>query len=188
MSNDAESGSSCGTAANDDLVVVSVTDDVWLETCPSIERITWNAASVVRAYPASGCGVDVGEITVALSNDAMVRRLNLDYRGMDKPTNVLSFNALPSTALGIVAPLGDIVLGFETVCRESGDFQRPLEHHVQHLVVHGCLHLLGYDHETKVEAEAMEALETEILGVIGVPDPYTREPLAFAAVGSGQTS
>jgi probable rRNA maturation factor len=188
MSNDPEPGSSRGTAASDDLVVVSVTDDVWLETCPSIERISWNAASAVRAHPASGCGGDAGEITVALANDAMVRRLNHDYRGMDKPTNVLSFNALPSAAPGIVAPLGDIVLGFETVRRESGEFQRPLEHHVQHLVVHGCLHLLGHDHETEVEAEAMEALETEILRGIGIPDPYTRQSMAFAAVGSGETS
>jgi probable rRNA maturation factor len=188
MSNDPEPGSSCGAAACDDLVVVSVTDDVWLKTCPSIERISWNAACVVRAHPASGCGADVGEITVALSNDAMVRRLNHDYRGMDKPTNVLSFNALPSAAPGIVAPLGDIVLGFETIRWESGDFLRPLEHHVQHLVVHGCLHLLGHDHETEVEAEAMEALETEILGIIGVPDPYSSQSLAFASVGSGETS
>jgi probable rRNA maturation factor len=118
--------------------------------------------------PASAC--------VAFSTDAAVRALNAQFRGKDKPTNVLSFPAQASPpgllAPGEPVPLGDVVLAAETVAGEARDLGIPLEHHVQHLVVHGVLHLLGHDHEADAEAEAMEALETRILAVLGVPDPY----------------
>jgi probable rRNA maturation factor len=122
--------------------------------------------------------LDSAEAAIALSSDERVRALNLTYRGKDKPTNVLSFPAgedgLPP---GSRRHLGDIVLAAETVAREAAAEGKPLHHHLQHLAVHGLLHLLGYDHETEAEAAEMEALEVEILGQLGVPDPYAPESL-----------
>ena len=111
-----------------------------------------------------------GLVSVALSSDANVALLNERFRGKSKPTNVLSFPA------GVGAPegqLGDIILGLETVEREAREQDIPFPHHVQHLVVHGVLHLLGYDHETAADAERMEALEIAILSKLGITNPYT---------------
>lgn len=120
--------------------------------------------------------LDSAEAAIALSSDERVRALNLTYRGKDKPTNVLSFPAgedgLPP---GSRRHLGDIVLAAETVAREAAVEGKPLRHHLQHLAVHGLLHLLGYDHETEAEAAEMEALEVEILEQLGIPDPYAPE-------------
>ena len=122
------------------------------------------------ALPASAC--------VALSSDAAVRRLNAQFRGKDASTNVLSFPA-PALArapmrAGPSRPvfLGDVVLAAGTVAREAAALGIPVAHHVQHLVVHGLLHLLGYEHERDADAAAMEALETDILAGLGVADPY----------------
>ena len=103
-----------------------------------------------------------------------MRRLNLAYRGKDAPTNVLSFpfQRPPGTAGDADAYLGDVVLAAETVRREAAERGIEPTHHLQHLVVHGLLHLLGYDHETDAAAEDMEGLETEILATIGIADPY----------------
>jgi probable rRNA maturation factor len=118
--------------------------------------------------PASAC--------IAFATDADVRILNAQFRGKDKPTNVLSFpaRAPPQDVLGRHEPLslGDVVLAAETVAAEARDLGIPASHHVQHLVVHGVLHLLGHDHESDADADRMEALETRILAVLGVPDPY----------------
>lgn len=112
--------------------------------------------------------------TVALSNDSRVRGLNALYRQQDKPTNVLSFPAPEGTPSDIEgrAFLGDVVLAAETIAREAQDLGIPPAHHLQHLVVHGLLHLIGFDHEADEEAEEMEALETALLARIGIADPY----------------
>lgn len=113
-----------------------------------------------------------GFVTIALSSDARVCDLNGRFRGKPKPTNVLSFPA------GVGSPgdhIGDIVLGLETVEREAVEQDIPVAHHVQHLVVHGVLHLLGYDHETAPDAERMEAIEIEVLSKLGIANPYTGE-------------
>jgi probable rRNA maturation factor len=110
-----------------------------------------------------------------LSNDASVAVLNERFRGLAKPTNVLSFPA------GNGAPdgqIGDVILAQETVEREAREQGVPFEHHVQHLVVHGILHLLGYDHLTAADAEAMEGIEIKILSKLGVANPYTEAPEA----------
>ena len=116
-----------------------------------------------------------------LTDDAGIRTLNRNWRGIDKPTNVLSFPALQPTGSGGPddAPrmLGDIAIAYETMRREADDEQKPFDHHLSHLAIHGFLHLMGYDHETDDDAEAMESLEQEILAQLGIPDPYAdREP------------
>jgi probable rRNA maturation factor len=113
------------------------------------------------------------EAVVALSSDASVQALNRDYRHKDKPTNVLSFPAGPGhVPPGHARHIGDIALAAETIVREAAEQDKSPQDHLQHLVVHGLLHLLGYDHETEHQAVEMEALEVEILGALGVADPY----------------
>jgi probable rRNA maturation factor len=116
----------------------------------------------------------VSGLSVLLTSDEAVRELNAKFRGKDQPTNVLSFPAGPNPE----NHLGDIALAFETCEREAAEQDKPLAHHLQHLVAHGALHLVGYDHQSDAEAEAMEALERQILSGLGVPDPY-------AATGQG---
>ncbi|HEY0909782.1 MAG TPA: rRNA maturation RNase YbeY [Bradyrhizobium sp.] len=121
------------------------------------------------------------ELAVMLTDDDGIRTLNSNWRGIDKPTNVLSFPALQPT--GPAGPddaprmLGDIAIAYQTTRKEADDEQKPFEHHLSHLAVHGYLHLIGYDHENDADAEIMESLETEILAQLGIPDPYAdRDP------------
>jgi probable rRNA maturation factor len=111
-----------------------------------------------------------GELCIVLTDDAAIRNLNRTWRGLDEPTNVLSFPA-GNTAAG-ERILGDIVIAYETTAREALAESKPFPHHLSHLAVHGFLHLLGYDHGTDDEAEAMERLERAILARLDVPDPY----------------
>ncbi|MER8865656.1 rRNA maturation RNase YbeY [Mesorhizobium sp. M0751] len=114
------------------------------------------------------------ELSIVFSDDAHIRTLNAGWRGKDKPTNVLSFPAFPFARGGPLPPmLGDIVLAAETVAREAALEDKPVEDHISHLVIHGLLHLLGYDHETDAEAELMEATERAALARLAIPDPYT---------------
>lgn len=132
------------------------------------------------------------ELSVVLGDDTLLRRLNRDWRGKDKPTNVLSF---PSAAFdegaGIAPPpgdapllLGDVILSLDTLTAEAAAQHKALADHLRHLVVHGTLHLLGFDHEEQEEAERMEALEIRILTGMGVADPYASEPVS----GSTETA
>ena len=115
---------------------------------------------------------DGAEVSLLLTGDAEVRTLNARWRGQDKPTNVLSFPAAPADRLSDSPALGDIALAFETLAREAEAAGVSLADHYRHLVTHGFLHLIGYDHETDEEAERMEALEKRILARLGVADPY----------------
>ena len=111
-------------------------------------------------------------------DDSAIRGLNAQWRGIDKPTNVLSFPGGGPEAPGAAALLGDIVLAYETVAREAAAEDKPIGAHVTHLVIHGFLHLVGFDHETSLEAEAMEALESRTMIRLGCPDPYAGRPAA----------
>jgi len=113
----------------------------------------------------SGFEVEETELSVVLADDGFVQNLNRDYRDKDKPTNVLSF---PQDS----PMLGDVVLAYETVKREAEEQDKAFEDHAAHLLVHGVLHLLGYDHENDEDAEEMEALEVEILNGLGIANPY----------------
>lgn len=112
------------------------------------------------------------ELGVTFTDDAAIRILNAQWRGQDKPTNVLSFPAFPEGGEAVPPMLGDIVLARETIAREAALDEKPFDHHLTHLVAHGLLHLLGYDHETDEEAEEMEGVERRILASLAIPDPY----------------
>ena len=150
----------------------------WKEACPPAPRLVRAAArrALRRGAAASGLALPRRvELGVSLADDACQQRLNRDYRGRDRPTNVLAFPAwAPGETLASDAPLllGDVVLAFETVTREAEEQRKPLVDHLSHLTVHGVLHLLGYDHQAPDEALLMEALESSILASLGVPDPY----------------
>ncbi|NKC01454.1 MAG: rRNA maturation RNase YbeY [Pseudomonadales bacterium] len=101
------------------------------------------------------------------------RSLNATYRGIDKPTNVLSFPVEINDEIAVDAPiLGDIAICWPVVEREAREQNKPLEQHATHLVLHGVLHLMGYDHVEEGQAEEMEAVEVAVLASLGVPDPY----------------
>jgi probable rRNA maturation factor len=123
------------------------------------------------------------EISVRLTSDEEVHELNRRYRGKDKPTNVLSFPMVQPDLLETVSQnsddgellLGDIVLAHGVCAAEAAEKGVPLEAHAAHLIVHGTLHLLGYDHQGSVEAEEMESLERDIMAGLGLHDPYHRD-------------
>lgn len=129
------------------------------------------------AYSAAGVLVP-GEVAVVLSDDDEVRALNRTWAGRDKPTDVLSFPAGEPTCGDGSRVLGDIILAYETIERDARELGVPLAAHATHLVVHGLLHLLGYDHAVGCDADAMEGLETRILADLGLHDPYARDKFA----------
>lgn len=152
---------------------VLVTADCW-QAEPDAEVVIHRAIAAAAEF----ADADVGEaeLAVMLTDDSGIRTLNSNWRGIDKPTNVLSFPALqPSGARGDDdAPrmLGDIAIAYETTRKEADHEQKPFDHHLSHLAVHGFLHLIGHDHENDDDAEEMERLERDILAQLGIPDPY----------------
>lgn len=143
-----------------------VQSPLW-DQVPEAEETVRTAIAAAAAFePAAG------EMSVILTDDASIRALNRDWRKLDKPTNVLSFPASTPKIAGVPALLGDVVVAYETLAREAAEEDKPILHHLAHLVVHGYLHLLGYDHETDSEADAMEGLERQILAHLNIADPY----------------
>jgi probable rRNA maturation factor len=145
----------------------------------NVDALIETAGAAVASHPRFR-GHEPREACVGLSDDKAVQDLNHRYRGKNKPTNVLSFPAVATQLSPDSGPraLGDIVLALETVEREAQDQQLPLPHHFQHLVVHGLLHLLGFDHETEADAAVMEGLEIEILAGLGIANPYVEQVVA----------
>jgi probable rRNA maturation factor len=145
----------------------------WASFAPGIEELGLAAGHAVARHARFEASV-AAEACIALSDDATVRDLNARYRGMDKATNVLSFPVPADGAdnFGEVRNLGDVILARETIAQEARDLDIPPGHHFQHLVVHGLLHLLGFDHDNDRDALEMEGLETEILASLGVTNPY----------------
>jgi probable rRNA maturation factor len=150
----------------------------WKQVCPAAESLVRRAAelALMRGVAASGfMWHGPVELGVILADAAEQHRLNRDYRGVDAPTNVLAFPAWESgTSLPAGAPVlvGDVVLALETLTHEAVEQNKPVADHLRHLVVHGVLHLLGYDHLTQTGAMVMETLERSILAELGVRDPY----------------
>jgi probable rRNA maturation factor len=152
---------------------VLVVADCWQHE-PEAEAVIHRA--IETAAQIADADVGDAELAVMLTDDSGIRTLNSNWRGIDKATNVLSFPALqptgPSGPDDAPRMLGDIAIAYETLRKEADDEHKPFDHHLSHLAVHGFLHLVGYDHETDDEAEAMEALERDILAQLGIPDPY----------------
>lgn len=149
------------------MIDIEIEDEAWGLALPDAEDLVDDAALAALAE----IDFEGGVITVLLTDDDSVRELNARFRGKDTATNVLSFPA-PQNPEG---HLGDIALAYGVCAREAAEQAKPLAHHLQHLVAHGVLHLVGYDHETDAEAEQMEGLERVILAGLGVPDPYAAE-------------
>ena len=154
-------------------IAVTVGAEAWFTAVTDPEQFCRRAVAAVLAREIA----TPVEVSVLLADDARVAELNRDYRGCDKPTNVLSFLSGGPCWPGAVGPalLGDVVVALETTSREAEAEGRRLPDHLAHLLVHGTLHLLGYDHETDDEAELMEAREVELLAGLGVVDPYRAE-------------
>src|ERR1700690_1836632 len=138
------------------------------------------AAQTVRdaiAAAAATLSTADNEVSILLTDDKAIRLLNREWRGIDKPTNVLSFPAA-TTKASIRMPLfGDIVMAYETLKRECDDEDRIFLHHLAHLTVHGFLHLIGYDHQVEAQAEEMEGIESKIMTRLQMPDPYLARDL-----------
>ncbi len=158
-------------------VQIAMPNDVWMRALPDFNDFV--AKVVYEAIRSSGRVFSDSEVSVVLSDDRELRILNKEYRGIDQATNVLSFpgegvdeDEDSFTFLGRPRMLGDILLAFETTQREAAAAGKALRDHVAHLLVHGALHLLGYDHERDADAEVMERLECDILEKMGIADPY----------------
>ncbi|WP_430437533.1 rRNA maturation RNase YbeY [Oceanibaculum nanhaiense] len=163
-------------------VAVDVADPAWQAAVPGLEGLVERAA--LAALAEAGAPDGPAELAVRLTDDAELQALNRQYRGKDRPTNVLSFPGDADDALpGEPAPLGDLALAYGTVAREASEQGKSLADHLSHLIVHGTLHVLGYDHETEAEAAEMEALEVRILSGFGISDPYLLGPAAEAGAG-----
>ena len=143
---------------------IRIESPLW-QAQPLAEQTIRDAVVAAAAANAEG----EGEVSILLADDAAIRALNRDWRGIDKPTNVLSFPA-PSAGAGPL--LGDIAIAYETLAHECAAEHRLFLHHLAHLAVHGFLHLIGYDHQTDAEADAMEGLESKIMTRLNLPDPY----------------
>lgn len=156
--------------------IAPLTADI-LVTAASWEAEPEAEALVQRAIEAAARHASVSaegaEVAIVLTDDSGIRTLNRDWRGIDKPTNVLSFPAV-QTPGGGARPrmLGDIAIAYEITRREAASENKPFAHHLSHLAVHGFLHLVGYDHESDADAATMEGLERTILATLGVPNPY----------------
>ncbi|MBS0295003.1 MAG: rRNA maturation RNase YbeY [Proteobacteria bacterium] len=149
-------------------IEIEVEEDAWLRDLPDCEAIA--RASAEAALTAGEARVDA-EVSILLAEDDEVAALNAQFRDKPQPTNVLSFPAMEMAR----PHLGDVILAHGVCAREAHDQGKPLRAHLSHLVAHGVLHLLGWDHQTDAEAEEMESLERTVLAKLGIPDPYATQ-------------
>jgi len=162
----------------------------------SLEDARWRAVddvaararrAALAALKRQASGLRAAELSLVLAGDRRLRDLNRAWRGIDKPTNVLAFPADDAVSDGAAGgpprQLGDVILAYETVTAEARAQGKPVDAHLSHLVVHGVLHLLGFDHQSAAEAADMEAVEIAILAGLGLPDPYSVAPARSASRG-----
>ena len=150
---------------SDGVLIIKVQEKKWKTSLPNFMKIANKAVGSVL-------NLENTEVSLVLSNDAFVRVLNNQYRGKDKPTNVLSFPSPEEYKQMKIWLAVDIVVGLETLIREAEEQKKSLEAHFTHLLIHASLHLKGYDHVVDEEAEKMEAVEIEILQNLGYDNPY----------------
>jgi probable rRNA maturation factor len=158
-------------AATDLSVDIRIADPRWEAALGDIDALAARALGCAASRMATG-----GEVSILLTADPEMRELNRQWRGFDKPTDVLSFPSDGPVIPGEPKHLGDIAIAYETAMRDAETMQRPADAHACHLLVHGFLHLLGYDHIESADAAVMEPLETQILADLGWPDPYSTGP------------
>jgi probable rRNA maturation factor len=172
-------------------IAVDVRAAGWRRASPGVEAAVREAATAaLRAGANTHAAPEGVEVSLVLADDAAIRMLNRDYRGRDAPTNVLAFpqhESFGEPAFGGPAHagpvlLGDVVLALETVRREAAAQGKSTVDHARHLVVHGILHLLGYDHDAESDAADMERRETAILAGLGIADPYAGDAAPAAPV------
>lgn len=150
-------------------IKIAIEDERWHSAIDNIEAITDESIQAVFEY----CNIKYeSEVSIVFANNDFVQPLNRDYRGKDKPTNVLSFPQSDDDHTVPTPLLGDIILAYETINTEAKEHDKSFSDHTRHLLIHGTLHLLGYDHETDNEAEEMEAIEIEILQKFDIKNPY----------------
>jgi probable rRNA maturation factor len=158
------------------LLHIDVTVDCsqWNEVLPGAATLARKACNAVFNKVRTASSDQTAEVSILLSNDVLVRRLNSEYRNLDEPTNVLSFataiNETPLTSLPLL--LGDIIVAYETLVNEASSEDKKISDHLCHLIVHGMLHLLGFDHQALVDADIMENIEINILQKLNVENPY----------------
>jgi len=150
-------------------IVVRVQSAAWRTLVPAARALCRRAALAALATADARAA---GEIAIVLADNATLHALNRDFRGKDKPTNVLAFPVAEPGPPGAEPVLGDVVIAAETVAAEAAGQGKPISHHLAHLVVHGVLHLLGHTHDGKADARRMETLETRALQTLDIPDPY----------------
>ncbi len=158
-------------------VDLRVADPRW-DTLGDVDAFAANVLERAAVHMKRG-----GEIAILMTNDAEMQALNSQWRGKDKPTDVLSFPSDGPEIPGQPQYLGDVALGYETALRDAEAMNRPFDAHVSHLLIHGFLHLLGYDHIEAEDATVMEPLEKDILASLGWPDPYATGPYAGGKAG-----
>ena len=164
-----------GRRASPPQIDIQIQSPLW-KAQPLAEQTVRDAVSAA----AVALSTAEGEVSIVLTDDSGIAALNRDWRGIDKPTNVLSFPASGHKGSESSRFLGDIVIAYETLVRECDGEDRKFLHHLAHLAVHGFLHLVGYDHETDAQAEEMEGLESKIMTRMSMPDPYIARDLGDA--------
>jgi probable rRNA maturation factor len=152
------------------IAAIAIADDAWARV-ENLEALTECAIEAALDHAGAGKNVEIG---VLFASDEEAARLNSQWRRKDYAPNILSFPAseMHDVPEGEPRPLGDLILASGTVAREAEEQGKPLTSHLTHLIVHGTLHLLGFDHLEEADAERMEAAEIAILAGLGVPDPY----------------
>ena len=161
-------------------IAVSIPCSAWTKALPAAGRLGRQAAfaAIEASQGEVASRVAAAEVSLVLADDALVQALNRDYRGHDRPTNVLSFaltdgkDGFCRRPDGVPVLLGDVIVAFETAAAEAGDEGGNLADHLCHLVVHGMLHLLGYGHRTDAVSERMQRMEVQALSSLGIADPY----------------
>ena len=170
--------------ADDPLVDLVVEESGWERALPDLHAIATRAAEL--ALEVADLPADRFAVALLACDDSRIAALNGQFRGKTQPTNVLSWPAFalapdaageppcqpPEPVAGRRMPLGDVAIALQTVEREATSGRLPLKNHAFHLILHGCLHLLGYDHERLEDGELMEGLERQALARVGIPDPY----------------